>query len=87
MTRACTPLDLTVEELDLIETSLSQTSRILADRRLCQEHRACVEEGPSRETPHQLGETLVQIQALLGRLRGQKSDQKSDLGDLAAARG
>lgn len=71
MTGSCTHLDLTEQERDLIETSLCQTQKILADRRLSQEHRACVEEGPSRDHARQLGETLSQIQSLLGRLQGQ----------------
>ncbi|MGR3621692.1 hypothetical protein [Pseudophaeobacter sp.] len=74
MTCPTAHLDLTVEEIDLIEVSLCQTRDILSDRRMSQEHRACLEGGTSGDMTRQLGERLVQIQQLLGRLDSQKSD-------------
>ncbi|WP_027259402.1 MULTISPECIES: hypothetical protein [Leisingera] len=72
MTRPNPNFDLTVEDVDLIETALCQSREILSQRRLSYEHCAHVEGGPSREKARLTGEALTRIQDLLGRLSTQK---------------
>ncbi len=61
--------DLTVEDMDLIETALRQSHDRLSDRCLSYEHSAWVEGGQNRDKARRTGETVTRIQALLGRLR------------------
>ncbi|MFY0309478.1 hypothetical protein ACFMBG_06235 [Leisingera sp. D0M16] len=73
MTRPNPSFDLTVEDVDLIETALCQSREILSQRHLSYEHCAHIEGGASQEKAVRTGETLGRIQDLLGRLKSQKS--------------
>ncbi|WP_323776670.1 hypothetical protein [Leisingera sp.] len=73
MTRPNPNFDLTVEDVDLIETALCQSQKILSQRHLSYEHCAHVEGGPSGEKALRVGETLSRIQELLGRLSTRKT--------------
>lgn len=73
MTRPNPNFDLTVEDVDLIETALSQSQKILSQRRLSYEHCAHIEGGESQEKAVRTGETLGRIENLLGRLQMQKA--------------
>ncbi|MBY6138783.1 hypothetical protein KUV26_04975 [Leisingera daeponensis] len=72
MTRPNPSFDLTVEDVDLIETALSQSQKILSQRHLSYEHGAHIEGGANQEKVVRTGETLSRIQNLLGRLQMQK---------------
>lgn len=72
MTRPTPCFDLTVEDVDLIETALCQSRDILSDRCLSYERYAHIEGGQSCEKALRTGETLTRIQELLGRLNSQK---------------
>ncbi|MBY6067077.1 hypothetical protein KUW17_10025 [Leisingera aquaemixtae] len=73
MTRPNPNFDLTVEDVDLIETALCQSQEILSQRRLSYEHCAHIEGGASVEKAVQTGEVLGKIKNLLGRLQMQKA--------------
>lgn len=72
MTRPNPSFDLTVEDVDLIETALCQSREILSQRHLSYEHCAHIEGGASREKAVRTKEALGRIQSLLGRLQTQK---------------
>ncbi|OED49750.1 hypothetical protein [Leisingera sp. S232] len=73
MTRPNPNFDLTVEDMDLIETALQQSRNILSDRQMTYEFCADLEGTPDREKARRVGETLGRIQQLLGRLNTQKA--------------
>ncbi|UWQ26088.1 hypothetical protein K3553_06410 [Leisingera aquaemixtae] len=72
MTRPNPSFDLTVEDVDLIETALCQSREILSQRHLSYEHCAHIEGGVSQEKAVRTKEALSRIQSLLGRLQTQK---------------
>ncbi|KIC25643.1 MULTISPECIES: hypothetical protein [unclassified Leisingera] len=74
MTRPNPNFDLTVEDVDLIETALCQSQKILSHRHLSYEHGAQIEGGANAEKAVQTGEMLSRIRNLLGRLQVQKAD-------------
>lgn len=74
MTRPNPSFDLTVEDVDLIETALCQSQKILSHRHLSYEHGAQIEGGANAEKAVQTGEMLSRIRNLLSRLQVQKAD-------------
>ncbi|KIC16743.1 MULTISPECIES: hypothetical protein [unclassified Leisingera] len=74
MTRPNPNFDLTVEDVDLIETALCQSQKILSHRHLSYEHGAQIEGGANAEKAVQTGEMLSRIRNLLSRLQVQKAD-------------
>ncbi|EBA14909.1 hypothetical protein RSK20926_16972 [Roseobacter sp. SK209-2-6] len=77
MTCPSSDIDLTQDDMHLIETALCETQRLLAHRHLSYEHCSCLEGAPSGEKAQILGETLSRIEDLLRRM--------GDHGDLEGA--
>ncbi len=72
MTRYNPSFELTVADVDLIETALHQTKDVLSKRHLSREHLASLEGAGNNGKAQDLSETMQKIHDLLGKLHNQK---------------